>query len=102
MKNLTGKLGKWWEEYWDWIMKLPVAIYIAVFLATTIIPVLLFAFGLIGILDAHLKAKCLDSELARRWTPTNRICEEYHDGEWIKVNLSDNIYYYNDTAARSH
>lgn len=96
-------MKKWWVEYWDWIMKLPDGIGVALTFATAIIPIIVGVFGLVGILDSHFKTKCLDSQLARRWSPTDRVCEEYHDGEWLKVDSPmDNIYYYNDAASREH
>lgn len=94
-------IKKGWAKYMDWIMELPVVIGAALCYVTVVTPILILIFGMVGIINSHFKTKCLDSQLARRWSPTSRICEEYHDGEWIKADLSgDNIYYYNNAASR--
>ena len=95
-------IKKWWDEYWDWLMTLPDGIGTALALATLLIPIVIFSFGIVAIANSHFKTKCLDSQLARRWSSADRICQEYHDGEWIKADLSGNsIYYYNDAASRA-
>lgn len=102
-RKLIKRANDLWCEYWNWVMKLPDGISIALSLVTVVIPTVIFASGVIGILDWHFKTKCLDIQLARRWSPNHRICEEYHNDEWIEVDLSGgNGYYYNDTAASSH
>lgn len=96
-------IKKRWFEYWDWALRLPAFCSITIFVVTTIIPIFFLIWGIVAALDFHLKSKCLDSQLARRWSPAERICQEYHDGAWIKADLSgSNIYYYNDVASREH
>jgi hypothetical protein len=96
--KMFDTIKKWGIKYWNWIMGSPGAIL----LVAVLIPSVMI-FGLVAVSDSHLKTKCLDSQLARRWSPTDSVCEEYHDGEWIEADLSGaNIYYYNNAASREH
>lgn len=101
--KMFDMIKKRWVEYWDWILSLPDGIGAALSFATVLIPIFVLSFGVIGILNSHFKGECLDSQLPRRWSSADKICEEYHDGEWIKADLlGTNIYYYNDAASREH
>lgn len=100
---MFDKLKELWVKYWNWVMTLPDGPAILLTLLTVIVPIVIGVSGLIGVLDSRSKTKCLDSQLARRWSLTSRICEEYHDGEWVKANLSSGgIYYYNNAASQEH
>jgi len=93
----TVDIEKAWNNYWAWLFKLPDAIGIFLAIITVLIPATIISFSIIITIEFFARAKCLDSQLSRRWDRS--ICEEYHDGEWAEVN-SDNIYFYNDEGER--
>jgi hypothetical protein len=76
----------------DWIFNLPprfellmVIFNAAIIACIVIIPIAFFP-----------RWYCLKSDAPRRWISDDGYCEEYQDGQWIKVN--DAIIYYNESA----
>ena len=95
-------IRKRWTQYWDYIIELPSYIGISLAILIFLGPILAGSLGLIAVMDSHFKTTCLNSQMMRRWSPTDRICQEYHDGEWIEIDLAgDNIYHYNNEASQS-
>jgi hypothetical protein len=98
LKLIVTNIKEWWEKYLDFLYELPDGMGLPLLLVSIIIPVIIFCLILTEIADVSRRSKCLDSSLARRYN--NWICEEYHDNEWIEIDLSENIYYYNESASR--
>lgn len=98
MQNTDTK--HWLTKYWGWLFDLPDLIGTLLLMITITAPIFIVIFVLYAIIGFSLKETCLDSQYPRRWNKGDTICEEYHDGEWVKVNPSnDKIYYYNDIAS---
>jgi len=93
------KIKELWENYWDWIFDLSPFIGAMVLIINIAIPLFTITAIMVNRLANYDSSICLDSQVARRWQAF--ICEEYHDGEWIKIDPNGNkIYHYNEPASR--
>ncbi len=93
------KIKELWIKYWNWGLNTDDVRESIIFAITLVIPVIIILFSTAEWLDYSNRKECLDSLFPRRYGRI--VCEEYHNGEWIKVDSSkDKIYHYNEAASR--